>query len=183
MTKRGKQRIRRYRQNYQDNTNNCRVCVGLLPDLTNGSANLRPVGWPKKENLVTTKPGLIIAELPDGAVIYDPNTGEAHHLNQAAAAVFIQCQRGEQLTESPETDYALDLLSQKGLLIQSEPLNPDRRQVLKTLVGSVALPAIASIFVPHPAAAASGTVTEAQCETSGGAACGMICNDGGPIGG
>lgn len=131
---------------------------------------------------MTTKPGLVIAELPDGAVIYDQNTGEAHHLNQSAAAVFLQCHRGEPVTESPETDYALDLLEQKGLLMVQEPLSSSRRQLLKAMVVSAALPAIASIFIPHPAAAASGGVTEENCETSAGAACGTLCIGAFPFG-
>jgi hypothetical protein len=37
---------------------------------------------------------LIIAELPEELIVYDPDSGEAHHLNSVATKVFKRCQAG-----------------------------------------------------------------------------------------
>ena len=117
-----------------------------------------------KENLIT-------AELPEELIVYDPDSGEAHHLNAAASQVFRLCQQGRPIDESPAAQYALGLLEQKGFFQQGQT----RRRALQTLAAAALLPAIASIVVPSPAAAASANVFESDCVNGLVGSCGQIC--------
>lgn len=117
------------------------------------------------------KDNLITAELPEELIVYDPDSGEAHHLNAAASQVFRLCQQGRPVDESPASQYALGLLEQKGFFQHGQT----RRQALQTLAAAALLPAIASIVVPHPSAAASGGVFESDCVNAVPGSCGQLC--------
>lgn len=116
---------------------------------------------------------LIIAELPEELIVYDPDSGEAHHLNSVATKVFKRCQAGLPLEEGQPFELALELLEQKGFFKQGKA--PTRRQVLQTVGAAALLPAIASIVVPSPAAAASANVFESDCVNGLAGSCGQIC--------
>lgn len=109
-----------------------------------------------------TAEGLVITTLNDETLVFDPRTNHAHNLDAIASRVFRHCdgktpqetlagQIGQQVLEE-----ALDLLAQQRL-IQFQPQGSSsirsRRDFLKA--AGVALPVIATLVAPVPAAAGS----------------------------
>jgi hypothetical protein len=133
---------------------------------------------------------LIVQELPGGVLVYDLARHRAHHLNRAAAAVWRRC---DGATEVPEiaASVAVDLglegsvgladaavrlsiarLLRGGLIAASgdapAPLL-SRRELAQRLGKSAALaalPVVATLAVPTPAAATSCVNSGGSCSTS-----------------
>lgn len=115
--------------------------------------------------------GLIIEELPEEVLVYDSDRDHAMCLNQTAAAVWKHCdgettparmarliEKEFQITGGDEVvALALDHLEKAHLLTGDAPARlsgMSRREVVRRLAASAALPAIAMIQV-KPA----GTIT------------------------
>lgn len=126
---------------------------------------------------------LLLTDLEDELVIYDPSNFNGHNLNKTSKLVFEHCD-GEHSTRdlakmleiklgvkdgTDLAELALKQLNKKGLLeAESLPEAPTitRREVMKLAkmagLAIAVLPVIQSIVVPAPAAAMS-----ASCPTSG----------------
>lgn len=123
---------------------------------------------------------LVVAQVGEELVIYDPKHQAAHSLSADAAELFERLRNEEDLEQSESNLAVLSLLAEKGLLEESGEWS--RRELLSGAIKAAAIPLIASVALPAPAAAQSGVgVSEADCELSGGTACGQPCT-GFPIG-
>lgn len=126
------------------------------------------------------RPELVVAQVGDELVVYDSKLQAAHSLSADAAELFQRLKEEEEFELSESNLAVLSLLAEKGLL--EAPDEWSRRDVLSGAIKAAAVPLIASVALPVPAAAQSGAgVSEADCELSGGAACGQPCT-GFPIG-
>jgi hypothetical protein len=124
---------------------------------------------------------LIVEELPDELMVYDPDRNKAFCLNQTAAFVWKHADGTKTVDEiaavmtkelaKPVTaemvQFALDVLAKDGLLEASEtgpaiPAGVTRRELLQKFgVGAMALPAVSVLFVSpmkaHASSAAAGS--------------------------
>ncbi|MCA9793786.1 MAG: hypothetical protein KC910_18375 [Candidatus Eremiobacteraeota bacterium] len=117
-------------------------------------------------------------------LVYDSATGRAHDLDQRAAEIFKLCDGGhtweaiaEQLPAANLEVVARTLrkLADLGLIVKG-PEKTSRRGFLGKAV-LTALPVIASVSLPRPAAAASAACNAATaCNTCSGATCGDACD-------
>lgn len=120
---------------------------------------------------------LISTEVQGEMVIFDPSSNQAHSLNPEATRVFKLCQSGESLDlEDPSVLPTLQAFREQGLLSEGGgDQKTTRREALSTMAKTAALPVMMSIAITSPAAAASTGISELDCETSGGTACGTLC--------
>ena len=128
-----------------------------------------------------SNPSLVVTEIGEELLVFNPIDHQAHNLNAAAATVFRACNGEtplEELKSSPQGPYALHLLAEKGLL--ESPLPPletvSRRELLSRLGQVALLPALLTVGVPSPSAALSG-VTQAECLAGAPGVCGQPCID------
>jgi hypothetical protein len=141
--------------------------------------------------------GLIVRDLADETLVYDRDGDVAICLNAFAADVWRHCDgkssaadialsigaESAQVVDERAVWLALDQLSRKHLLRQPVKLpavmlgGNSRREMFRTIgIGSmVFVPAVASIVVPAPAAAASCFPNGHAC-TSGTQCCSGTCN-------
>jgi hypothetical protein len=118
---------------------------------------------------------LILEELQDELMVYDPDRNKAFCLNQTAAFVWKQsdgkttvseiAEHMQQQLKKPVNEqmvwFALDMLSKDGLLVPSTiasavPSGVTRRQLLQKLgAGAMALPVVTVLFVSPVKAHAS----------------------------
>ena len=124
------------------------------------------------------RPELVVAPVGDELLVFDPKAQAAHNLSAEAAALFSTLNRGDLPEETDDNLAILAQFAEKGFLEDSQEWS--RRDLMVSAVKAAAIPLIASVALPLPAAAQSG-VSEADCELSGGAACGQPCT-GFPIG-
>lgn len=127
--------------------------------------------------------GLVVRELGDEVVVYDPTTHRAHCLNAAAASVWRGCDGRTEPREiarrlalppgAPETErlvlVALNRLGAAGLLEDAESgFAASRRRLLGRLGAAAAasLPVVTSLLVPEPAAAATCVPVGQPCSAS-----------------
>lgn len=126
-----------------------------------------------------TAANLVIEELPEELMIYDPNRKKAFCLNQTAALVWKQANGSRTVEEiadlmakqtgSPVSGemvrYSLDVLAKDGLLEQplanqAAPLGVTRRALLQKFgIGAMALPAVTVLLVSPAKAHASSTTS------------------------
>lgn len=126
---------------------------------------------------------LVLSDLGDEIVIYDPVTRQAHNLQKEAAGLFRALEGGHTPIWDDLALSILHELEQAGLLEEplEGPQDSSRRQLLARASRFAGAGFLASIVVATPAAAQSG-VTEAMCDGSSGEFCGQLCIDAGPIG-
>ena len=123
---------------------------------------------------------LVLEELKDELMVYDPQRNKAFCLNQTAALVWKHCDGKttvaeiakllELQLEKPVNEqmvwFALDVLSKDGLLAPSTVLpqvaaGVTRRQLLHKIgLGAMALPAVTVLFVSPAKAHASSRMPE-----------------------
>lgn len=137
---------------------------------------------------------LVVQELPDETLIYDPASHKAHCLNLTASLVWKHCDgltTFDQLDDvllretacRPNSDIALLALRQlesAGLLEHDAATSirasyPARRDVLKRLgligAAAVALPTVISVVAPTPVQAATCLPSGSPCSLSQSARC------------
>jgi hypothetical protein len=128
--------------------------------------------------------GLILEEVRDELLVYDPQRNKAFCLNQTAARVWkhsdgktpvseiarrIEGELGKPVTE-PMVWFALDVLAKDGLLAPSTFLPPpgmSRRHLLQKMgMGAMALPAVTVLFVSPAKAHASSRMPETDANAN-----------------
>jgi hypothetical protein len=121
---------------------------------------------------------LTIRELPDETLVYDHLTAKAHCLNHTAGLVWKHCDgktTGRELAghldiPEPVVRLALEQLERRQLLQGSgeklpEATHRSRRDLLKKLAGTAALPLIMTMTAPRATAAASVAVAQCQADS------------------
>lgn len=122
---------------------------------------------------------MLAEELPDEILVYDARHDRAHCLNAAAGLVWRHADGKKSVGDLAEllerelklprdeavVIMALHSLRQAGLLEDEpcdQPADPSRRAMLRRVSGAgvavALLPAVTTLMVPGPAAAASGAV-------------------------
>ncbi|MEY2413937.1 MAG: hypothetical protein QOD84_2543 [Acidobacteriaceae bacterium] len=140
-----------------------------------------------------------VRELGTELLVIVPESKKAHCLNETAGKIWMLCNGDNTVLDiasflSQEFDYKVDAQVvwmalaelQKAKLLVSLPSFPERpasasrRELLRKMGMSVALalPVVASIVIPSPAAAASCGGPGATCMTNA-ACCSGRCNNGG----
>lgn len=122
---------------------------------------------------------LVIQQVQDETLVYDPETRQTHLLDPAASFIFARCSPALSLIEvaldvGEETVRAgLRVLASKQLLASST----GRRDFLGKLVKGAAVPAILTVAAPNPAAAAScpGPGPASPCATAANCCPGLVC--------
>lgn len=140
--------------------------------------------------------GIVVRELPEETLVYDPLSHEAHCLNRTAAAVFRAADGTRSVEEiasgldagaagGVERDravrLALEELDRAGLLEAAAADGPSRREMLRRVgIGAAfLLPAVVSVLVPTAAEALVTCVSD--CTNNLGKACeypagGLLCD-------
>jgi len=131
---------------------------------------------------------LIVEELPDELMVYDPDRDKAFCLNQTAAFVWSHCDGTRTIAEittsmgqhtgKPANEqlvrFALNVLAKDGLLAPSSVQRQlasevTRRALLKQLgVGAAVVPLVTVLLVSPAKAHASGLPSATQSVTSKG---------------
>lgn len=118
--------------------------------------------------LPTLQPDLIVTEIEDELLVFEPKSEQAHCLSPQATLVYRACAEGasrdkltEQLralsVEQPEEflDETLAQFADAKLIPEASLPKFDRRRFLAVAGAAAALPIISSVLVPRPAMALS----------------------------
>lgn len=124
-------------------------------------------------NAPHARPDLLVHDVADETVVYDPRTRKAHCLSAPVAAVFRACDgkrspaalAKEVRLDEPAVWQSLGELERAGLLRAPLPRAMTRRRALRALGVAAAVPAIFSVLAPTPAYAATAIpcVRPGQC--------------------
>ena len=127
-----------------------------------------PITYPKSR-----QHDVLVEQVGDDTVVYDPTRRTMHSLNSTAAAVWRNCDGALSVPEVAErvsgelgasaddsvVEYALDRLAGAHLLENaSVARGVTRRAMLKRMTAAVAVPVVLSLVTPTPAMAASLTL-------------------------
>lgn len=106
------------------------------------------------------KAALVFSQVGDELLVFDPHNHQVHSLNASAAEVFRACDGScLGMAEALELDtvaLAVTEFQKLGLLEESDSPPLGRREFLARWGKVAALPVIATVALPQPAAASSG---------------------------
>lgn len=139
-----------------------------------------------------SRAALIVREVGDEALVYDPDTHRASCLNREAALALRACDGrrdaaavaawlSRRLGRTVDARYArlaIDRLRRARLLEDApRPLSPGRREALRRLAAAaaLALPTVTTVLAPDPAQAQTCLPNGQPC-TSSSQCCSGCCN-------
>ncbi|MCX7641004.1 MAG: PqqD family protein [Pyrinomonadaceae bacterium] len=140
-----------------------------------------------EKNPIARKEDLVVQEVNGELLVYDLKANKASHLTETAAFIWKSCDGTRSVDDLREmaTSYfkteisrdfivfALDELSESGLLTSKRRRHLSRREALKRIgvATMVALPIVASLSIPNTSLA-SATCVGITCTTT----CPFPCN-------